>query len=445
MASRSAPLVGDVLLLQREAHPTRTGDAEVVDTTAARLPGAAGRKAPGSGSVPSWLPALLEEFVLGGSAPRFWRGLCVGAVALMTASALLVAHVHADVLPAVGIPLAALATAPIVLLRRRPAIGVVLVAAANAVFVVDSRLPWPPTAVMVWLIALAACPLVMSRGAGLLVVGVSEAAAVAGACVPSSVNVRPWDAPITEALAVLLAWGIGETLRARREAELQRAASTVRLRELQERDALAQGRAGIARELHDVVAHHVSLIAVRAATAPYQLGDVSPDTREAFEEIATQARTALDELRTVLGVLRTPDGTALLAPQPGLADLGELIERMRSTGMRITLRTPTALPLTAGVELCCFRLVQEALTNAARHAPGAPVQIDIDYGTDLTIQISNPATPAPREPDGPAYGFGLTGMRERVTALGGHLEIGLAENTFRLHALIPASSTGPGT
>jgi signal transduction histidine kinase len=420
-----------------------TGDAGVVNTTAARVPGAAAASTPDSSPEPSWLPALFEELMFGGRASRFWRGVWLVAVALATVSALLVANVHADVLPAVGIPLAGLATAPIVLLRRAPVAGIVLVAAANGVFLVDSRLPWPPTAVLVWLVALAACPLVMSRRLGLLIVAGSEAAALAGACVPHSVNVRPWDAPITEALAVLLAWGIGETLRSRRESETQRVATNARLRELQERDALAQGRTGIARELHDIVAHHVSLIAVRAATAPYQLGDVSPDTRAAFEEIAAQARTALDELRAVLGVLRTPDGTALQTPQAGLADLGELIERMKESGMHIDVRTDgSPPPLTSGVELCCFRLIQEALTNAARHAPGAPVQIDIDYGSDISVRISNPAKPTVPDRGETATGFGLTGMRERVTALGGHLEIGLAENTFQLRALIPAGSGG---
>ena len=394
-------------------------------TAAALVSGGARAPASDSGPVASWLPTLVEELILGGRASRFWRGLWLVGVVLVTASAVLAASVHADVLPAVGIPLAGLATAPIALLRRAPMVGVALVAAANAVFVIDSRLPWPPTAVMVWLVALAACPLVMSRRLGVLIVAGSEAAALIGVCVPNSVNGRPWDAPITEALAVALAWGIGETLRSRRASELQRAASNARLRELQDSDALARGRAGIARELHDVVAHHVSLIAVRAATAPYQLGDVSPDTRAAFEEIAAQARTALDELRTVLGVLRTPDGAALQAPQPGLADLGELVERMRSSGMHITLRAHgTPASLTTGIELCCFRLVQEAVTNAARHAPGAPVLIDLDYGTDITLRIRNPAPQAPHQHDDAPSGFGLTGMRERVTALGGRLDNG---------------------
>lgn len=415
-----------------------------MNTTAIRVRGAAAASTLHPAPAPSWLPALLQEFMLGGRASRFWRGLWLVAGALATVSALLVAKVHADVLPAVGIPLACLATAPIMLLRRAPVAGVVLVAAANAVFVVDSRLPWPPTAVLVWLVALAACPLVMSRRLGLLMVLGSEAAALAGACVPHGVNVRPWDAPITEALAVLLAWGIGETLRSRRESAIERAETDARVRDLQTREAVARGRAGIARELHDVVAHHVSLIAVRAATAPYQLGDVSPDTRAVFEEIAEQARTALEELRAVLGVLRAPDGVPLQAPQPGLADLGKLIQRTQRSGMDIDVRTHGSPPgLTAGVELCCFRLIQEALTNAARHAPGAPVEIDIDYGSDITVRISNPATAPLPDRDEPANGFGLTGMRERVTALGGHLEVGVDENTFQLHALIPAVTARP--
>ncbi len=390
-------------------------------------------------AVTPWLGTLLEEFVLGGRASRFWRGAWLVVVILATASAVLVAKVHADVLPAVGIPLAGLATAPLLLVRRFPVTGLALVAAANAVFVIDSRLPWPPTAVMAWLVALAVCPLVVARPVGLLIVGVSEVAALTGACVPATINMRPWDAPITEALAVLLAWGVGESLRARRESELKRAITIASLRRLQERNVLAQGRAGIARELHDVVAHQVSLIAVRAATAPYQLDDLSPATRMAFAEIADQARTALEELRTVLGVLRTPDGTPPQAPQPGLADVGELIERMETSGMRIAFRThgsPTRV--SEGVELCCYRLVQEALTNAARHAPGAPVAIDIDHGATITILVSNPVDSAAGQRKEASSGFGLIGMRERVTALGGQFEAGLAQSEFQVKALVPA-------
>jgi signal transduction histidine kinase len=314
-----------------------------------------------------------------------------------------------------------------------------VVVAADAVFVVYARLSWPPTAVVAWLLALALCPLMLRRAHALALLIGSEAAVLAAVFVPVSVNPRPWDAPITEALAVLLVWGAGEMLRSRQESEAHRVRVAVELRGLQEREAVAQGRAEIARELHDVVAHHVSLIAVRAATAPYQLQDLSPAAGEVLTEIAAQARTALDELRTVLGVLRSPDGAILQAPQPKLVDLPELLERMRASGMSVTFDTEgTPDALTDPVELCCYRVIQEALTNAARHAPGAPVELTVSYRPGrvaLTIINRGGVVPAP---DGPVVpGFGLIGMRERVIALGGTLSAGRDAMGFRIDVGIP--------
>lgn len=373
------------------------------------------------------------------AASRLWRGLAAVTVVILTVGAVLFSRAHHDALPWVALLLAATATAPLLVLRRSPLLGVGLVAAANAVFVVVSRLPWPPTAVLAWLLALGMCPLLVSQRQALIVLVGTEVAVLTAACLPVAVNARPWDAPITEALAVLLVWGAGQSLHSRRDWELRRIKDEAQLRALQERDALAQSRVGIARELHDVVAHHVSLIAVRAATARYQVADLPPDARAVFEEIAAQARTALDELRTVLGVLRTPDRTGPQAPQPSLADLPELVERMRIRGMRITVHTQGASrSLPDGVELCCYRVIQEALTNAARHAPGAAVGVDIDYGSDMAVQVQiRNALGEPGQRDRTPPGFGLIGMQERVTALGGELSAGPDQTGFQVRVRIP--------
>jgi signal transduction histidine kinase len=273
-----------------------------------------------------------------------------------------------------------------------------------------------------------------------LLVG-SEVAVLAAAVVPAAVNPRPWDAPITEALAVLLVWGAGETVRSRRQSQAHRVAAALELRAAREREAVARSRAEIARELHDVVAHHVSLIAVRAATAPYQLKDLSPAASQMLTDIAGQARTALDELRTVLGVLRSPDGGTVHLPQPTLADLPELLEQMRANGMSVAVQTEgMPAPVIDVVELCCFRVIQEALTNAARHAPGAPVQLTVGYrpGT-VTARIVNTVgdDAASRSPG--VSGFGLIGMRERVVALGGTIEAGREAKVFRVEVAIPTA------
>ena len=375
---------------------------------------------------------------------RLWWALGAALVAFSTVDALVFAQVHRDVLPQAALMLAGLSIAPLLLVRWRPFTTLLLVVAANSVFVVYSRFPWPPVSVIAWLVALASCPLVLSRPRSLALLGVAEIAVAVGVCVPASLNGRPWDAPITEALAALLAWGAADTFRGRREADLVRTSVAAEVRVMQEREALTQGRAAFARELHDVVAHQVSLIAVRAAMAPYQVGDLSPAARDAFSEIAAQAREALEELRTVLGVLRTTDGAVLQAPQPGLADLAALVARSRGSGMSIDLQIDGSPVSTSdSVQLCCYRLVQEGLTNAARHAPGTAIHVRLTYGSGLDVMITNDVDTRRSATDSPGRnGFGLIGMRERVTAVGGELIAGRQGASFQVWARLPIAEAG---
>jgi signal transduction histidine kinase len=394
----------------------------------------------------------------------------------------------------VAMPLGVLATAPLAVARRLPgtAIGVVLL--ANAAFLMFGRLSWPLTAVAAWLIALGACPAMLSRARAVMAVALTETAVLAAVFVPSSLNVTPWDATIAEALAVLAAWGAGEMLRSRRQSAAERAAAAEHLRRLSERDAIARERASMARELHDVVAHHVSMIAVRAATAPYAIDGLPPPGQAAFAEIADEARTALTELRIVLGVLRGPDGKPEAAPQPRIAAAGDLVRRMTSAGTDVTMTvTGQPRPLSAAVELCGYRIVQEALTNVGRHAPGSQVRVEIAYRDDavhITVRddgagraagcgtpvpaVTVPAAAVPaaavpaaavpaaavpaamaaatRSADEPAFGrhgavsgFGLAGLRERVAMLDGQLEAGPDEaGGFGVCALLPAAPDGSG-
>lgn len=304
--------------------------------------------------------------------------------AVLTAATVLSTLKHNPPLPSpAAIPLGVLATAPLAVGRRLPgtAIGVVLL--ANAAFLMFGRLSWPVAGVAAWLIALGACPAMLSRWRAVMAVALTEAAVLAAVFVPGSVSVTPWDATIAEALAVLAAWGAGEMLRSRRQSAAERAAAGEHLRRLSERDAIARERASMARELHDVVAHHVSMIAVRAATAPYAIDGLPPPGRAAFDEIADEARTALTELRIVLGVLRGPDGKPEEAPQPRIAGVGDLVGRMTSAGTDVRMTTTgQPRPLPVSVELCGYRIVQEALTNAGRHAPGSGVRVALAYRDD---------------------------------------------------------------
>jgi signal transduction histidine kinase len=210
-------------------------------------------------------------------------------------------------------------------------------------------------------------------------------------------------------------------------------------------------RQRIARELHDVVAHHMFVIAIQAEAAPYKTADPPEELVESFADIRASALSGLGELRRVLGVLRSD--TADTAPTPGLDDLDGLLESARTGGVTVSRETTgTPRPLPEGVDLSAYRIVQEALSNAMRHAPGSSVQVKLHYGAAaLVIEVRN--SDGARKPFGPAAGLrpshdgdvvsrdgghGIIGMRERAAMLGGHLWAGLTrDNEFLVTAALP--------
>ncbi|WP_093809712.1 sensor histidine kinase [Streptomyces sp. Ncost-T6T-1] len=228
---------------------------------------------------------------------------------------------------------------------------------------------------------------------------------------------------------ILGAVSTGDAVRAREETRHTRAAAQSRLLEMERRQAAEAERAAIARELHDMIAHSVSVIAVRAESATYTTPDLSPPARDAFQEIAGTARSSMAELRRLLGVLRTGDDTSrapLTAPQPSLAGLDDLLGQHRAVGGAAELRiSGERVPLPASWELSAYRIVQEALTNARRHAPGAHSVVELHYGTRLlTVRVSDDGPgPDPSGSTGRA-GHGLVGMAERASLLGGALATG---------------------
>ena len=209
-------------------------------------------------------------------------------------------------------------------------------------------------------------------------------------------------------------------------------------------------RARLARDLHDVVAHHVSLIAVRAETAPYTEPDLPEAHRPVLQEIAGDARRALDELRGVLGVLQRSEDRPELAPQPTLQDLPELVDRACRAGDRVAaygVDGAWIVPDTVGY--VAYRVVQEALTNARRHAPRAPVEVWVERdGDELVVTVANQAPPDARawphtSEASEGDGLGLSGMTERVEALGGILVAGPdAAGGFRVTARLPIYERG---
>jgi len=249
--------------------------------------------------------------------------------------------------------------------------------------------------------------------------------------------------PRTLGTIILTAAAIAvDSVSSRRRAQEALADQAERTELEQARRAVLEERAKIARELHDVVAHHMSLIAVRAETAPYRLSGLPEPVRAEFGSLSEAAREALADMRRLLGVLRN-DEPAGRAPQPRLSDLPVLIEAIRQAGVPVELTAAPALDrVPPGVGMCAYRIVQESLSNASRHAPGAAVKVSVDHGADaVRLRVANgpgkAASPAGNENwNGP--GQGLAGMRERAALLGGWLSAGpSSDGGFVVSAMLP--------
>ena len=250
----------------------------------------------------------------------------------------------------------------------------------------------------------------------------------------------PASATIIFTAVVVAVESIGSRLRAQDSL----AAQTERAEAERARRAVLEERARIARELHDVVAHHMSLIAVRAETAPYRLTGLPESARDEFSSLSEVAREALTEMRRLLGVLRH-DQPAALAPQPQLTDLPALVDAARRSGVPVELSLPPALgQVPAGVGVCAYRIVQESLSNASQHAPGAPVTVSVthDSGAILLRVANGPAEHSAPSGNEPRPGHGLTGMHERVALLGGSLSAAPAPGGgFVVSAVLPLGET----
>ena len=242
---------------------------------------------------------------------------------------------------------------------------------------------------------------------------------------------------------LVAAWAVGRVVRSWRHKNAALEAANRELeeqRELQAQAAVAVERGRIARELHDVVAHNVSMIVVQAGAAARVLHGEQPDVRNALEVIAASGRETVDEMRTLLGVLRSDDGPAALKPQPGLADLEQLVSGVREAGLPVTLRIEGApRPLPPTLDLSAFRIVQEALTNTLKHAGPARAEVTVRYEDGLvTLEIADTG----HGPDGGrGTGHGLVGMRERAAMLGGELEAARADSGgFTVRARLPVAA-----
>ncbi|WP_344689697.1 sensor histidine kinase [Blastococcus jejuensis] len=236
-------------------------------------------------------------------------------------------------------------------------------------------------------------------------------------------------------------WVIGQTLRERGQRTIalaERAERAEREREEEAARAVSEERARIARELHDVVAHSISVITVQTQAVRRRLGPDHAREADDLRAVEATARQAMAEMRRLFGVLRADGERPALAPQPGLDQLERLLDENRAAGVDITAVVEgEPVPLPPGLDLAAYRIVQEALTNVRKHAPGGGVTVRMSFGReDLDVVVEDTGAVAPESADG--GGFGLVGMRERVALYGGSIQAGpMAGGGFAVRARLP--------
>ncbi|WP_431899852.1 sensor histidine kinase [Nonomuraea sp. bgisy101] len=338
-------------------------------------------------------------------------------------------------------------TLPLVLRRRYPFAVVAAVGVPATVYNVVDIPPDPYTLTFSILVAVYS---VSAYGRRRLAVTAAVIAAVA--LVLINLPVMPDESGFADVVNQFLllggGWVAGQNSRyRRREAELLRERAERAEREQQERGRVAvlEERGRLAREIHDVIAHSVGVIAVQAGAAR-AVAEQRPDlARETLATIEQVSKDTLVELRRALGALRAAGQETDLRPAPGLAALGELVEKVGGAGVRVSVRERgQRRDVPPGVDLSAYRIVQEALTNTVKHSGSPTAHVTISYGlSSLEVQVIDEGGTSPARVSGdtgPASrdgGHGLIGMRERVTMLGGEFEAGATETGFSVHARFP--------
>jgi signal transduction histidine kinase len=336
-----------------------------------------------------------------------------------------------------AIVLSVLSLAPIVLSRRWPSLAA---AAAMFLSVLILRTDNPPLTVASFCIALfLLAQVVIRRGLLFAVPLVVPFFVISVVRLDGPHNALGSTAPLLFSLAAL---AVGESLRRRRLAVAALDATEEAMAESARAQTVMEERARIARELHDIVAHHLSVIAVESEAARLTAPELSSHASDRLESIAATAREALTETRRLLGVLREDAaGEAERTPQPGLGQLDDLIDKAEATGTHIRLiREGKVARLPLSTDLAAYRIVQEALTNARRHAPSADVDVELSYrdqALHLRIRDHGPGAPGGE----PVEGHGLLGMRERAMLAGGTFSVGPAEGGgFEVDVMLPTEA-----
>lgn len=337
--------------------------------------------------------------------------------------------------------LAVVITLPLLLRLRYPVAVVIVVSAATWLqYSLGGGLPQPWFAIL-----LASYSLAAHAGMPLSVVGMTPvAAALLAVDIPRLGNGAPVEDVVPVWAVTALVWGAGRWVRSRRReaADLQARAHQLETeREQVAQAAVAEERARISRELHDLVAHSMSVINLQAQGAQTVLRHDSDAAAAALGEIERESRQGLDEMRRLVAVLRTGDRADALTPNPGLSNLPGLVERVRSAGLDAQLQiTAEEVVLPAGVELAVYRVAQEALTNALKHGHGGTAMVHLAINAravELTV-TSTARDGGDQQRVVPGTGRGLIGMQERVAFYGGALQAGpLPGGEFVVRALLP--------
>lgn len=306
--------------------------------------------------------------------------------------------------------------------------------------------PWPPTVIVGYLALMLALSLRERRRTLIAVWLTTGLAGMLSEPITPDGSEGTWVLLFVLTGVMLL---MGATLRERGDAQRKLIEQETISEAERARRTLLEERTRIARELHDVVAHHMSVITVQADSAPYRISGIPKEAQEEFGAIAATARESLAEMRRLLGVLRSEEterqGGPEKAPQPGIGMLPKLVEGTVRAGVPVELTLPEEpVAPEPAVDLSAYRIVQEALANVVRHAPGARTRVSVTTtadGSRLTLLVVNSAPPAPSEPlETTGTGHGLIGMRERVRLVDGSLDTGpLPDGGFRVAAQLPLS------
>jgi signal transduction histidine kinase len=334
-----------------------------------------------------------------------------------------------------AVPAGLLMTVPLAWRRHLPLpVTIVVMAAWTGQSLLDNSAQPPQTTLLAIVIALFTVAAHSGRRPALVGGGASLAALLASA---------PSDAVVMGPLFVGV-WLAGRLLHERQRlaaAWRDRASALEREQEETARLAIAEERARIARELHDVVAHSVSVMVVQAGAERLALGEDQRSTRETLLAIEQTGRQALAEMRRLLDMLRTEDDELALAPEPSLDHLDSLLAHVREAGLPVALRVEgERAPLPAGVDISAYRIVQEALTNALRHAGPTRALVLVRYGeADVEVEVADDGRGTS---DGDRAGHGLVGMRERVALYGGELTTGKGDaGGYVVRARLPFDRT----